>query len=391
MRISRSILIFLFISSISSAFYYGLKNTDGNVLKSIQFTMYFLAIKLDLVSLNTYPKLNQPSEPQQIALRHSPIYNPHVSALNDYNSRTLGLYMNKVSQIARPHHVLYRSRAESTVRDLRSGSILSETALVLITIWMLQHQSSGFQFAARQAPPNIESLNNLLFGQPKSKSKSELKGTTSNHVSMSAMPTHVEASEFVKNNELDFQKGYQEVERRAAAIGCQNFKCSFERFKDLSTECGNCTVTSLREAFSVLQGEMHGHYKNAQRVNYGPGITGIDFKAEGCGQFGDVIYVEIKGLVGTNIHAKPTLPKRAKKAVDRMNYQKNFWSNQTKVNEKLPLICPDVDLPTSADQILGLYDLRDVPVSEKPIVSDAITDFSGDDKQIVFINKDYNI
>ena len=44
MKFSKSILIFLFASSILGAFSYALNRTDGNVYKSVLFTLYFLAI-----------------------------------------------------------------------------------------------------------------------------------------------------------------------------------------------------------------------------------------------------------------------------------------------------------------------------------------------------------
>ena len=56
---SKSILIFLFIGSIQSAFYYSLKRTNGNICQSIMFTMYFVAIKIGLIGPNLAPKLDQ--------------------------------------------------------------------------------------------------------------------------------------------------------------------------------------------------------------------------------------------------------------------------------------------------------------------------------------------
>jgi len=58
MRFSRSIVIFLFVSSIIGAFSYGLNRTNGNVYKSIMFTMYFLAIKIGLITMNVPSKLD---------------------------------------------------------------------------------------------------------------------------------------------------------------------------------------------------------------------------------------------------------------------------------------------------------------------------------------------
>ena len=44
MKYSKSILIFLFLSSTTSAFYYGLKRTNGNVYQSIMFTIHYLLL-----------------------------------------------------------------------------------------------------------------------------------------------------------------------------------------------------------------------------------------------------------------------------------------------------------------------------------------------------------
>ena len=54
MKFSKSILIFLFFSSLSGAFYYALKRTTGNVFKFLQFALFFLAIKIDRIWLNVF-------------------------------------------------------------------------------------------------------------------------------------------------------------------------------------------------------------------------------------------------------------------------------------------------------------------------------------------------
>ena len=133
MKFSNSILIFLFFSSVSGAFYYALKRTNGNVFKSLQFALFFLAIKIGLIAPNLPPKLDQDQSIQQ-----------------------------PVPQ----HYVSYHS--ESVIKELRAGSRATEAAWLLITIWMLQQQSVGFQ-PVRQAPPppHIEGINNFLFGKPK--------------------------------------------------------------------------------------------------------------------------------------------------------------------------------------------------------------------------------
>jgi hypothetical protein len=170
MKISRSILILLFVSSIIVAFSYALNRTNGNVLKSLQFALYFLAIKIGLIAPNILLELNQYQPNQELVsrvqLQPPPIYNPYVSVLGDY--RPSGLYMDNIYRPVSQHYLSYHS--QSVINELRAGdSRLTQAAWLLITIWMLQQQqSAGFQ-PVRQAspPPHIESARNLLFGKPK--------------------------------------------------------------------------------------------------------------------------------------------------------------------------------------------------------------------------------
>ena len=172
MKFSRSILIFLFVSSTVSAFYYGFKRTDGNLGKSIMFTMYFLAIKIGLIGTNVPLKLEHHQSNTELVSRVEPLpfFNPYISVFDDYYPSSL--YMTKVEQ-SQPIPQYYVSYPESAIKQLRAGSRTTEVAWLLITIWMLQHQSVGFQ-PIRQAlhPPHIEALNNLLFGRPKLDGKS---------------------------------------------------------------------------------------------------------------------------------------------------------------------------------------------------------------------------
>jgi hypothetical protein len=136
MKISRSILILLFVSSIIVAFSYALNRTNGNVYKSIMFTVYFLAIKIGLITTNVPSKLDQHQPSPQLVsrVRTVPVYNPYVSVLDDY--RPFGLYMNKIEQPVLRHYVPYHS--QSVIKKLRAGSRLNEAAWLLFTIWMLQ-------------------------------------------------------------------------------------------------------------------------------------------------------------------------------------------------------------------------------------------------------------
>ena len=96
-------------------------------------------------------------------------------------------------------------------------------------------------------------------------------------LSTNLVPTQTQASGFVKDGDVDLHQVYDEVNRRASEIGCKNFDYTFKRFEALTTECGNVTVGTTREASTVLEGEMRGYYKNAPRVDYRNGIKDPDY------------------------------------------------------------------------------------------------------------------
>jgi hypothetical protein len=146
MKFSKSILIFLFFSSLSGAFFYALHRTNGNVFKSLQFAIYFLAIKIGLIAPNLSPKLDQHQPTQQLLSRV--VSNPYVSILDDYHPS--GLLMDSIEPSSSVPHYSY---SQNAINELRAGdSRVKEAAWLLITIWMLQQRSVGFQ-PVRQAPP----------------------------------------------------------------------------------------------------------------------------------------------------------------------------------------------------------------------------------------------
>jgi hypothetical protein len=90
-------IIILFIGSIRGAFYYALNRyslnrTNGNVYKSVLFTLYFLAIKIGLIAPNIFSKLDQHQPNPELGSRVQtlPVYNLYISVLDDY--RLSGLY-----------------------------------------------------------------------------------------------------------------------------------------------------------------------------------------------------------------------------------------------------------------------------------------------------------
>ena len=91
MKLSKSILIFLFLSSVSGAFFYALNRTDGNIFKSLLFALFVLTTKICFIAPNISLELNQD---QQLVSRVG--YNPYVSILDDYHPS--GLLMDSIER-----------------------------------------------------------------------------------------------------------------------------------------------------------------------------------------------------------------------------------------------------------------------------------------------------
>ena len=101
MKFSKSIVVFVFVLSVSSTFSWRMRKTKGDLLKSLQFTMYVLAIKLNLIGPTLVMTLNHHQENQQFGIvsRVLPYYNLPISALDDpyYDfSYTSACYNTKV-------------------------------------------------------------------------------------------------------------------------------------------------------------------------------------------------------------------------------------------------------------------------------------------------------
>ena len=172
MRYLKSILIFLFVSSTLSAFYYALNRTNGNLGKSIMFTMYYLSIKLNLIGPNLVMTLDQhyPNQQQLVAkTRFLPFYHPYISSLDDYYYRPSRLYMIQTEMGAIVTQYSHSARA---ITQLRAGSHydnVRQTASLFIVIWWMTRQCNGFQPINQPSlPPHLEVACNFLFGKSKS-------------------------------------------------------------------------------------------------------------------------------------------------------------------------------------------------------------------------------
>ena len=126
----KSILVFLFVSSITSSFYYSLKRTDGDIIKSIMFAMYVLAIKLNLVGPAIIASF-EPNPPPPAEIRVLVGY----TASDDYYTRPPRVYMgeNKARTIAQQYP------CSASAITLRAGSRyddIKETAYLLVAYGM---------------------------------------------------------------------------------------------------------------------------------------------------------------------------------------------------------------------------------------------------------------
>ena len=134
MKYSRTVLIFLLVSSTVSAFYYALDRTNGNVGQSIMFTIYFLAIKIGLIGPTVVRTFDPPQQNEQLMAkaRVLPVFHPYISASNDSFDRPSRLYMGETKMGT------HYSRFASPIAKLRAGSRsedLKQTAYLLVSIW----------------------------------------------------------------------------------------------------------------------------------------------------------------------------------------------------------------------------------------------------------------
>nr|YP_010472243.1 hypothetical protein NDC64_pgp100 [Navicula tsukamotoi]UVG41708.1 hypothetical protein [Navicula tsukamotoi] len=213
-------------------------------------------------------------------------------------------------------------------------------------------------------------------------------------LSTDVVSTQTQISQFVKNGKVDLNQAFNEVNRRASAIGCETFDCSFDRFKKLATECGEINDKSVREAITILQGEMHGYYKNARRVNYGSNVKGLDFAVDGLGKFENVTHADAKNAVGSAIEIADgfdaNIWKQGKRIGKKSVWQKKFWSNRTRTSQ-VSNLNTDAYLPKSVNSTLTVVDCYDVPNFEKETMNSAINFGAKNDTNLIILNNRTNI
>ena len=215
-------------------------------------------------------------------------------------------------------------------------------------------------------------------------------------LSNSYIPTKSQINQFVKNGQIDLRACYAEVLRRADQLSCEDFEsvCSFERFESLATECNDITPKTAREAITILQGEMHGYYKNARRVDYGPGIEGLDFAVDGLGEFENITHADAKNAVGSAIkiaeNQNPNIRQQGRNIGKKALWQKKSWSNRARTS-KIPNIKSEAYLPQSVNNTLTVVDCFDVPTFEKSTLQEGFNSGSKNDTNSVFLKNVTNI
>ena len=282
------------------------------------------------------------------------------------------------------------------VKELRGGSWgLIGTAAFLGLIILILSMGEGFQVPIVHPNGGVDRPANggvhQQINHPKHGGRITVRMSESNQC-----PAHqTQVSGFVKNGKVDLRKCYDEVMRRSKSLHCENWSCEFERFKSLAMENGRVDENSAREAITVLNGEMLGFYRNAEREYYGKGVYGPDFKVIGQGEYSHVSHVEVKNPVGSDIekaycNGYSDIVKQGNKIGDKLSKQQSKWSNAT-FRASLSNLDPNASFPQSPANTLGLVDEFDVPISEKMIVQNAVENNCTNTSNVIFINNETNL
>lgn len=342
--------------------------------------------------VSSVPEINRPVT--QHSYQYAPTVIPKLDKVtfSNYTQLPTFLYLIDDKFIKTP-------QIHKLITKLRGGSSLElATALIIIiVIWQIAGVGFGGAFQLPIVHPNggIHRPPNggvqQQINHPKHGGKIRVWMSQSGQCRADQM----QISSFVKNGKVDLQQCYDEAVRRARSMDCSNWNCDFKRFQSLATENGQVTETSAREAITVLNGEMLGFYENAERVFYGKGVTGPDFKVTGKGVYSHVTHVEIKNPVGSIIekascNGYSDLVKQGNKIGDKLSKQQIKWSNEN-FRKSLSNIDLNAPFPQDPANVLGLVDEFDVPISEKSIVQNAIQTNCVNASSVIFINNQTNI
>lgn len=340
MKFSKSILIFVFVTSTVSAFYYSLKRTNGNIYQSMMFIMYFLVIT---------PELDQYQPNQQLLSRviESPGYHPYLSLYNEY--RPSGLYMDKIEHPV-PQHYYVSYHSESVIKELRAVSRLNEAAWFLLTIWMLQQQSVGFQPVRPVVrPPHVEAAHNLFLGKPKT-----------DKFSSQRFETKLEGK---KRHRAEIKIDMNDQYHKFLLTKNENRNCSRQRFEELCRDqkTGRINFSSIDEALSFLEAEGRGFVEDGYRTE--KNVIDADFGVKGPHPYN---LADVKTPINWGKGNEDL-----KAAAERMGKKITKQRSRMQSYGKTPL---------------HIVDLRKLNTSEKTYFKQNVIDAIGISKDLVFVN-----
>jgi len=293
---------------------------------------------------------------------------------------------------------LKTSEISKLIKKLRGGSLIATAGFLILIVTMWQITGVGieaFQFPIVHPNGGIHTPANGGIQQHMNHQKPGGRITVRMSKSNQCRADQTQVSSFVKDGKVDLHQCYNEVIRRAKSLDCGNWSCEFERFQSLAMENGRVDENSAREAITVLNGEILGFYKNSERIYYGKGVYGPDFKVIGQGAYSHVTHVEVKNPVGSDIekascNGYSDIVKQGNKIGNKLSKQQSKWSNDT-FRVSLSNIDPNAAFPQSPANMLGLVDEFDVPISEKMVVQNAVENNCTNTSNLIFINNETNI
>ena len=331
-------------------FFYALHRTNGNVFKSLQFALYWLAIKSGLIGANLPLKFDQDQPTQQLVSRvnkvESPGYHPYLSVYNDY--RPSGLLMDSIE---RSSSVPQYSYSQNAINELRAGSSrVREAAWLLFTIWMLQQQSVGFQPVRPVArPPHIEAAHNLLFGKP-----------TPDQFSSQRVETKLEGR---KRHRAEIQIDMDDQYQQFLLTKNRNTNCSRQRFEELCRDqkTGRIDFSSIDEALGLLEAEGRGFVEGGYRTK--KDVIDADFGIKGPHPYD---LADVKTPINWG-RGNEDLEAAAERMGKKIKQQRSRMQNYGKTP-------------------LHIVDLRKLNTSEKTDFKQNVIDAIGSSKDLVFVN-----
>lgn len=264
---------------------------------------------------------------------------------NEY--RPSGLY---IEQPILQHYDYVSSHSQSVINELRAGSRLTEAAWLLLTIWMFQQQSVGFQPVIPVVrPPHVEAAHNLLFGKPKT-----------DKFSSQRFETKLEGR---KRHRAEIQIDMNDQYQKFLLTKNRNTNCSRQRFEELCRDqkTGRIDFSHIDEALGLLEAEGRGFVEDGYRTE--KDVIDADFGVKGPHPY-DLADVKTPINWGKgNEDLKAAAERMGKKIIQQKSRMKSYG--------KMPL---------------HIVDLGKLNTSEKTYFKQNVIDTIGISKDLVFIN-----